>query len=364
MPLPHFAKPFFSSRRNPGAPPGIEHLDNIHEKPSLDALSITCIDFCANEFAETKVADIDALTALERPAWVTTRWIDIKGLHPYAMRRLEERFGIHPLAAEDALNAPQRPKVDDYDNFLFVVMRMLRLVDGHLFNEQVSFFFFEDTLITVQEAKGDVWDTVRARLKKPTSRFRQYGTPYLLYALLDAIVDHIFPLLDSFIERSNRLEERVLHNPSPAIQPEVHRLKRELSSLRQSVWPIRDVISALLRDECEFLPESVETYLRDVYDHAAQANEMIEMTREAANGLQDLLIAAASNRMNEVMKALTILSSLFLPLTFLAGVYGMNFEVFPELSWKFSYPVFWGVSISLFVGLLVYFWRRGWIGKQ
>ena len=365
MPKPLFSKPLSnqSARRAPGSPPGIEHLEDTHRKPASDHLAISCIDFSATDFAETSLRDIDELVALPRPAWSTTRWIDVKGLHPYALKKLEETFNIHPLAIEDSLNLQQRPKVEDYDNFLFIVMRMLRLAGDQLVNEQVSFFFFENTLITVQASPGDVWDTVRQRMRKPTSRFRHYGTPYLLYALLDAIVDHLFPLLDRYILRLNEIEERVLQDPSPSIQPEVHALKRELAGLRQAIWPMRDIVSAILKDECEFLPESVETYLRDVYDHAIQATETIEMYREAANNLQELLIVAASNRMNEVMKALTIMASLFMPLTFLAGVYGMNFKTFPELEWPYAYPAFWGISILVFVGLLYYFRRRGWIGK-
>lgn len=364
MPKPQSFKPFFSrSRRNPGAPPGIEHFENVRKKPELNELAITCIDFSATETSERVLNDIDELPKHERPKWSTTRWIDVQGVHPYALRVLGETYGLHPLAIEDAMNTPQRPKLDDYDDYLFVVMRMLRFIEGKLINEQVSIFFFGDTLITVQETKGDVWDMVRQRIRKPTSRFRQYGTPYLMYALLDAIVDHIFPLLDHYIDRANKLEDRVLQDPSPAVQNEVHRLKRELSNLRQSIWPIRDVVLAIQKDECEFVPDSVETYLKDVYDHAAQANEMIEICRESANALQELLIAAASNRMNEVMKALTIMASLFLPLTFLAGVYGMNFDRIPELSWPWAYPAFWGVSILVVIGLLYYFHRRGWIGK-
>src|SRR5690606_1413587 len=180
--------------------------------------------------------------------------------------------------------------------------------------------FFKDTLITVQEETGDVWDGVRARIQKPQSRFRQYGCPYLLYALIDALVDHVFPLLDSFFERLDALEETILENPSPRLHARVHAIKRELTHLRQAIWPTREVVSTLRHDEIQALPPEVETFLRDVYDHATRANETVELYRETAHGLQDLLIAAASNRMNEVMKALTIMASLFLPLTFLAGV--------------------------------------------
>jgi len=351
------------AQRELGAPPGIEHLKSASEPPKTGEVLIKTIDLSDTERVENQFESIDDLIATQRPDWSTTRWIDIQGIHPYVLKQLQENFGIHPLAAEDTLHVPQRPKVEEYEDSLFVILKMLRFEGQKLINEQISFFFFKDTIITVQETEGDVWEKVRQRTRKTASRFREYGTPYLFYALIDAIIDHIFPFLDLYFESIDKLEEEILSNPTPAAQARIHAIKRELVYLRQAIWPMQNVISALAKDEFEQLPAEVESYFRDVHDHAVQANEALEMYRETANGLQDLYMAASSNKLNEVMKALTIMASLFLPLTFIAGVYGMNFEIIPELKWKYSYAIFWFVCFSSFIGLLWYFKRKGWIGK-
>lgn len=352
-----------AAKRAPGSAPGIERMADSSKKPAPGTIPMKCIDFSATDYQELDCSDIEKLIAAPRLPGDSCRWIDIQGIDPYVIARLQESYGIHTLAAEDALHPRQRPKVEDYGDALYVVLRMLRLCGEDVIDEQISFFFFKDTLITVQETPGDVWNAVRARIPKPRSRFRQYGVPYLLYALIDALVDHVFPLLDSYFERLDALEESILENPSPKLHARVHGLKRELTNLRQSIWPTREVVATLQHDEIQALPVEVETFLRDVYDHATRANETVELYRETAHGLQDLLMAAASNRMNEVMKALTIMASLFLPLTFFAGVYGMNFDRMPELHWRYGYASFWAVSAATFFGLLFYFVRKGWIGK-
>lgn len=349
--------------REPASPPGIEHLEQANEAPAKGIVHISTIDFSEKQHQEQVHDSIDQLIEAQRPDWSTTRWIDIQGVHPYVLKQIQEHYGIHPLAAEDALHVPQRPKVEEYDNSLFVILKMLRFEGRKLINEQISFFFLGDTIITIQETKGDVWERVRQRTQKDVSRFRQYGTPYLFYALIDAIIDHIFPFLDLYFDSIDSLEQEILEKPSPDTQSRIHAIKRELAYLRQAIWPMQKVISTLAKDEFEKLPAEVENYFRDVYDHATQASEALDMYRETANGLQDLYMAATSNKMNEVMKALTIMASLFLPLTFIAGVYGMNFEVIPELQWRYSYLVFWIVCLSSLGCLLWYFKRKGWIGK-
>ncbi len=346
-----------------GSPPGIEHLKSANEPPGKGEVLITTIDLSEAHREENHFDAVEELIDADRPDWSTARWIDIQGIHPYVLKQLQEHYGIHPLAAEDTLHVPQRPKVEEYDDSLFVILKMLRFESQKLINEQISFFYFKDTVITVQEAKGDVWEKVRQRTKKNVSRFREYGAPYLLYALIDALIDHIFPFLDLYFESIDNLEEEILSDTSPQVQARIHAIKRELVYLRQAVWPMQNVIAALAKDEYDLLPPEVENYFRDVHDHASQAADALEMYRETANGLQDLYMAASSNRMNEVMKALTIMASLFLPLTFVAGVYGMNFEVIPELKWKYSYAVFWLVCFASLGGLLWYFNRKGWIGK-
>lgn len=346
---------------NLGAAPGIDSHASANIPPEAGEIHISTIDLCKSEREERTFETIDELLDTERPAWSSCRWIDIQGIHPYVLKKLQERFGIHPLAAEDTLHVPQRSKVEEYEDSLFIVLRMIRLSEQNLVNEQVSFFFFRDTVITVQEKKGDVWSQVRERTKKKTSRFREYGAPYILYALVDAIIDHIFPFLDLYFESIDKLEEEIMVNPTPSAQVRIHAIKRELIYLRQAIWPMQNVISTLAKDDYQMLPSEVESYFRDVHDHATQASEAIDMYRETAIGLQDLYMASSSNRMNEVMKALTIMASLFLPLTFLAGIYGMNFKVIPELEWEYSYPVFWLVCITTIGSLLWYFKRKKWI---
>lgn len=357
----HFKKS--AEQHELGAPPGIEHLKSSNVPPASGEICISSIDFSETHHQKNSYDTIEQFIEAEKPEWSTTRWIDIQGIHPYVLRKLQENFGIHPLAVEDALHVPQRSKVEEYDDFLFVILRMLRFEGQNLINEQVCFFFFKDTIITVQESRGDVWEKVRTRTEKKVSRFRKFGAPYLLYALVDAIIDHIFPFLDLYFESIDELEEKILTNPSQQLQTHIHTIKRELAYLRQATWPMQNVIATIAKDEYELLPTEVENYFRDVHDHASQAAETLEMYRETANALQDLYMAAASNRMNEVMKALTIMASLFLPLTFLAGIYGMNFEVLPELRWKYSYAVFWLICLVSMGSLLFYFKRKGWIGK-
>ncbi len=352
-----------AQRVSPGAPPGIDHLQSIKTPPEDDAIAISAIYLSEDNHEQIHYKNIDELIESSAPDWATTKWIDIQGIHPYVISRLQDHYGFHPLAAEDALHVPQRPKVEDYDDALFIILKMLRTDDKKLINEHISFFFRGDTLITIQEVKGDIWDNVRLRMKKKVSRVRNYGTPYLLYMLIDAIVDHIFPLLDRYFEVLDKLEEEIIEKPQEDAQIRIHAIKRELVYLRQALWPMRDVVSSLRKDDYDLLPPEVETYFRDVNDHITQANDAIETYRETANGLQDLLIAASGNKMNEVMKGLTIMASLFLPITFLAGVYGMNMAIIPELNWPYAYPTFWGICLASTGSLLYYFKRKGWIGK-
>ena len=300
-----------------------------------------------------------------KPDWVKVRWINVDSLHPFVVNQLREAFGIHTLAAGKVdLNTPQRPKLETYENHLFIVVRMLMLREERLLNQQVSLFLFPGLLITLQEAPGDVWDPIRQRLQKIGSRLRTNDASYLLYALLDAVVDHCFPILENYGEILERLEAEILENPSPRAQQRLHGIKRELSLLRRVVWPLREVVNELHRDETEEISQPVKAYMRDVYDHAVQVMDIVETYREMAAGLNDLYMSAVGNRMNEIMKVLTIMASFFIPITFVAGVYGMNFENIPELHWKYSYPLFWVICLTIVAALLVYFYRKGWLRRQ
>jgi magnesium transporter len=345
----------------PGSAPGIESVPDVDRPPDPGSIRFSVIDY-GPERHETQVfTDLAALLAHPRADWVTVRWINIDGLNPYVINQAREAFGFHTLAAEDTLKVPQRPKVEPYDDHLFVVAHMLMLKDDGLVNEQVSFYLYEDLLLTFQETPGDVWEPVRERIRRDNSRLREREAGYLLYALLDAVVDNAFPILEHFGDRLEAIEEVVIGNPPREIQRAIYGIKRELALFRRVLWPMRELINELLRDERNRLTDYVEIYLRDVYDHAVQAMDMVETFREMASSLNDLYMSTVSNRMNEVMKVLTIMSSIFVPMTFVAGIYGMNFAHMPELGWKFSYPVFWLVVISMASGLLVLFRRKGWI---
>ncbi|MCF7760011.1 MAG: magnesium/cobalt transporter CorA [Cephaloticoccus sp.] len=353
-----------SVKAPPGSIPGIESFGPMDQPPAPDAVRLQWYDYGVNAVSFEAEGDLETMCSSERPADTLVRWINVDGLNPYVVNRLRQAYGIHTLAAEDVLRTSQRPKLEIFPNHLFVVVRMLTLRDGVMHQEQVSIFLFKDTLITFQETKGDVWDPIRQRLQKKGSRLRSMGPAYLLYALLDAVVDHSFPLLESYGEMLEELEAAVINDPQPVIQRQIHRIKRELVVLRRVLWPLREVVNELHRNDTEEIPAEVKTFMRDVYDHAVQVMEIIETYREQAGGLNDLYMSAVANRMNEIMKVLTIMASFFIPITFVAGVYGMNFEHIPELPWKYGYVGFWAVCVSIFTVLFVFFRRKGWLGGK
>jgi len=348
----------------PGAAPGIESIANVDQPPAPGAVRIRCADYGPERVEFRDVEDLAALLSEPRPEWCRVRWLNVDGLNPYVVNQLRATFGFHTLAAEDVLRIPQRPKLETYEGYLFIVARMLMFSGEALHSEQVSFFLFKDTLITFQETAGDVWDPIRQRLQKAGSRLRTLGSSYLLYALLDAVVDHCFPMLEHYGERLEGLENEILASPTTRVQRRLHAIKRELALLRRVIWPMREVMNELHREETEAIAPEVKAYMRDVYDHAVQVMDIVENCREMTGGLHDLYMSAVSNRMNEVMKVLTIMASFFIPITFVAGVYGMNFEVLPELHWKYSYAAFWVICISITVLLAIYFWRKGWLGGK
>jgi magnesium transporter len=350
-------------RRNVGAPPGIESASNVDTPPEPGKVLIRVIDYSPDRMEAFETDNVDELITRPRPDWASARWVNVDGLHPFVVNRLRQHYAFHTLAAEDVVHVPQRPKFEAHNSHIFVVVRMLALRERELSAEQISLFLFKDVVLTFQERNGDVWDPVRARLKQSDSRTRQRGTSYLLYALLDSLVDHCFPLLEHYGDHLEDLELDLVERAAPATLQALHAAKRELALIRRVLWPMRDAIGALYREESQLIPSEVQTYLRDVHDHTVQAIDVIETYRELAAGLTDLYMSAVSNRMNEIMKVLTIMASLFIPVTFLAGVYGMNFEHIPELKWQYSYPLFWFICVTTIVTLLTYFYRKGWIGR-
>jgi len=293
-----------------------------------------------------------------------TLWLNVDGLGDTALlQRIGDTFGLHPLALEDVVNTHQRPKAEDYEAHQFIVLRMPHPGGWRLSTEQVTIFLGDGFVITFQEKPGDVFDPVRARLRNPLGQMRRQGADYLCYALLDAVIDSFFPLLEVLGEKLEALEDRVVMDPHSAGMGEIHILKRELLNLRAAVLPLRDLVSTLQREASPHFSEHTRLYLRDCHDHAVQLNEMIQTYREIAAGLVDILLSSQANRTNEVMRVLTLIATIFIPLTFIVGVYGMNFEWMPELGWRWGYPAVLAGMALIAAALVFWFWRKGWLGR-
>ena len=353
-------------RERPGERPGIDVADLAGMPLPEVRVPITCIDYAPDRFEVQRITDFETFIASRRPDWVKVRWINVDGLDPAAIRALAIKYGLHPLAIEDVFSTTQRPKLENYPvadgrpAHIFLIVRMLQILGEKLDSEQISMFVGHELIITIQEAPGDIWDPIRQRIEAPTSRLRQLDSSYLAYALIDAIVDYCFPVLEHLGSHLDDLEDLILDKPDRGTITEVHKVKRELLLVRRIVWPMREVVNAMQREPHECVSETTRTYLRDVYDHLVQIMDIIETYREVATSLTETYMTSMSNRLAEVMKVLTIIGTIFIPLTFLAGVYGMNMPI-PENEWAISYPIFWGVCLAVGGGMLVWFRRRNWL---
>lgn len=297
-------------------------------------------------------------------------WVDVQGLGSEdILKRIGKVFNLHPLVLEDIVNVPQRPKVEDYEDQLLIVSRMVMLepIEQGFLSEQVSFILGRHYLLTVQEEpEYDSFNFVRERIRSNKGIIRKQGADYLAYALLDSIIDGFFPVLEAYGERLEDLENEVVEKPNRKTLEKIHGLKRELLTLRRSIWPQRDAINSLIRDGNDLISADVRVYLRDCYDHTVQVLDMVETYRELASSLMDVYLSSVSNRMNEIMKTLTVISAIFIPLTFVAGIYGMNFNTemspwnMPELNWYWGYPACLGLMAAIAAVLVFFFWRRGW----
>jgi len=334
----------------------------IHEDASAPVIHV--MDFAETELSEQEVTDWDVLAAcLERP---TVTWVDVCGLgDEKTLRKIGEIFSLHPLALEDVVNAPQRPKVEVFDAHLLLITRMVMAREATALDvEQVSIFVGRNYVLTFQERAGDVFDPVRERIRRGGGPIRKLGPDYLAYALLDTVIDAFYPILEKIGDFLEGLEEEVVQRPTAESLQKVYATKRELLTLRRSIWPQREAINALIRDDTEFMSDSVRVYLRDTYDHCVQLIDGTETYRELVGGLMDVYLSTIGNRQNEVMKVLTIMASIFIPLTFLAGIYGMNFENMPELHTTWGYPALLATMVAVGVGMTLYFKRKGWLGGQ
>lgn len=325
-------------------------------------ISITLFDYKAEHFVQKNIDSIEDLLTYKQSE--TTSWINIDGVHEVELlEKIGKNFEIHPLTLEDILNTNQRPKLDEYPNYLYIVLRMFFLdeKDKSLKHEQVSLILNKNFVITFLEDAGDVFDPVRERIKKAGTKMREYGTDYLAYALIDSIVDSYFHILEKIGEEIEGLEDAVIVEPNKNDIQIIHLLRREMILLRRAIWPLREVISSLQRNEIDFIEEKTRIYLRDVYDHTIQVIDTIESYRDMIVGMLDTYLSSTSNKLNEVMKVLTIISTLFIPLTFLAGVYGMNFHSFPELGKEWMYPWgFWSITLVVVIVMIIYFKKKKW----
>jgi len=342
-----------------GKPPGA--LVFIGKKKQ-EKVKIHLMDYTASTFTEKDAKSVEeCFTYMKKP---TTTWINVSGIHDEdVVEKLGKRFGLHPLVLEDILNTGQRPKAEDFDKYMFIVLKMIYYNGGTngIEIEQVSIVLGKGFVISFQEREGDVFNQIRERIRKKGGRFRSLGNDYLAYALMDAIVDNYFSVLENMGERIESIEDELVDNPNPKTLAEIHKLKRELIFLRRSVWPLRDVINNIQRGDSKLFTKKTQIYLRDVYDHAIRVSETIETFRDMVSGMLDIYLSSMSNRMNEVMKVLTIFAAIFIPLTFIAGIYGMNFRFMPELEWEWGYPMVWTIILLVSFTMLYYFRRKGWL---
>jgi magnesium transporter len=291
-------------------------------------------------------------------------WINVEGLHDVAnIQKLGDCYGFHPLILEDILNTDQRPKIEDFDAYLYIVLKMLHNGEStQTVAEQISLILGPNYVISFQEGiEGDVFNSIRERIRTGKGRIRSMGADYLAYSLIDAIVDNYFVIIEKMGERIEDLEDELVKDPVTRTLHEIHTLKREMIFLRKAVWPLREVINFLERGESSLIKGSTAIYLRDVYDHTIQVIDAIETSRDMLSGMLDIYLSSISNRMNEIMKFLTIIGTIFIPLTFIVGVYGMNFEHMPELKWRWGYFGLWGVMAGLAVFMLFYFRKKKWL---
>lgn len=342
----------------PGSSPGLSHLHAEPEQPA----SLHLVDYTAQELEEVERPDEQRWRA-PVPAGVT-RWLSIRGKPgPTLLRKLAETYGLHQLALEDVINVGQRAKFEIFDDWFFIVMQAPILGPDSVKIEQVSIFLGDNCVISIHEHEDELFEPIRHRLRLGgTGRIRVLGPDYLCYALLDLLVDMGFLVLDETSNELIDLEEQLLtDDPEPRLLETIHQIKRNMISVRRALMPQRDVINMLIRDENPLMEERTRVFLRDCYDHMVHILELLDSYRDMASGLHDLYLSSLSQKMNEVMKVLTIIATIFIPITFVAGIYGMNFEVMPELKWRWGYFLVWGLFLAIMLGMLVFFKRRKWL---
>ncbi|HET8753577.1 MAG TPA: magnesium/cobalt transporter CorA [Salinimicrobium sp.] len=331
-------------------------------RKSAEDTKLEVIDYNPESFERfTSTSPQDAFKFEEEK---NVTWINIDGLNNISeIEKVGKYYGLHALMLEDVVNTNQRPKFDEYEDFVFMVIKMLyHDADGQLVNEHLSLVLGKDYVLTFQEADGDVFEAVRERITQSTGRIRNKGADYLMFSLLDAVIDSYFSVIEVLSDKIESLEDQLfLATAGHDVIFEIQELKREILRIRRAVLPLREVIGRLEKLENNLIDPKTKKYIRDLYDHILQVSENIEIYREMAWGLMDMYMTTISNKMNEVMKVLTIMASIFIPLTFIAGIYGMNFEYMPELEWKYSYFFLLGIMLLVVIGMLIYFKKKDWL---
>lgn len=326
-----------------------------------ETVNITALWYDADKLDELTITDISEIKPKTDGKKVL--WLNVSGLaDPGIIESICEKFKIHPLIIEDILNVSQRPKTEDFEDYTFIVLKMLEYDKKaeHINGEQVSLLLGRNYIVTFLEKRSDVFEQIKQRLRNSKGKIRMMGAGYLAYALIDSIVDRYFDILESIGEQAEYLEEILIHKADQNILRRIHRLKRNLILIRKSVWPLREVLSILERVEPPVLQDHISIYFRDVYDHIMRIIDSVETYRDMAANMLDIYLSSVSNKMNEVMKILTIIATIFIPLTFITGVYGMNFKYMPELNWSFGYPLIMTIMLLLGIVMFIYFKKKKW----
>lgn len=338
------------------SPGSLIHVGNIHEgQPRIRA----------THYSKKSIDSYDAQNLqeiIDKTPDETLTWVDIEGLKNIALiTEIGEQFKVHPLVLEDILNTNQRPKIEDYNEYLYIVLKNVSLDKEQVVYEQVSILLFENYVFTFKERRDELFIPIYKRIQKSKSRIRTLGTDYLVYVILDTVVDQKFMLQDALDEIIDATETELLDEPDNKIFAKIQKIKRDLIYMRRSISPLRELLHSIMREDNELIEQQTLVYFKDVYDHVLRISETSEIQRDMVYSLLDMYQTHMSNKMNEVMKVLTIFASIFIPLTFIAGIYGMNFEYMPELKWRYSYPELWMVFIAITVGLIYFFKKKKWL---
>jgi len=341
-----------------GLPPG--SVVYLGEK-KVETVTITLTEYDENKVETYAIKTIAEIAPFTDTPQVT--WVSVCGLHETEfLKQVGEKFKIHPLVLEDILNIDSRPKIEITDDYLFIVMKRL-IFDAEqktLETEQVSFILGRTFLFSFSEKNDAVFNPIKERIANQLGKIRKRGSDYLLYVLMDIVVDHYFVVLEKLEERIETLDESVINNPERTQIESIYNLRNLLLTIRRSIWPFREMVSQLMKNDSDLFDDSIEPYLRDLYDHTIHITETIEQQREITNGLMEIYLSMMSNKMNEVMKVLTVIATIFIPLTFIVGIYGMNFPNMPEMKWPWAYFAVWGVMIAVTSLMLIYFKRKKW----